>query len=90
MRQNSADQQRLRYCAQQAREASLTVKRFRRQLQQVAKDNSVIAAQASAVGVATACVLWAELGDPDDYHCGAAYRKAMGLAPRSIELTPAQ
>ena len=31
------------------------------------------------MGRATACVLWVELGDPGDYHCGAAYRKAMGL-----------
>jgi hypothetical protein len=27
----------------------------------------------------TACVLWVALGDPRDYHCGEAYRKAMGL-----------
>ena len=31
------------------------------------------------VGPVTACVLWVELGNPQDYHCGAAYRKAMGL-----------
>jgi transposase len=31
------------------------------------------------VGLVTACVLWVELGDPRDYHCGEAYRKAMGL-----------
>ena len=38
-----------------------------------------IQAQAQAIGVATACVLWTHLGDPAEYHCGAAYRKAMGL-----------
>jgi transposase len=31
------------------------------------------------VGPVTACVLWVELGNPQDYHCGPAYRKAMGL-----------
>lgn len=24
------------------------------------------------------CVLWVELGDPSEYHCGSAQRKAMG------------
>jgi transposase len=32
-----------------------------------------------AVGTVTACVLWVALGDPANYHCGEAYRKAMGL-----------
>jgi transposase len=31
------------------------------------------------VGLSTACVLWVELGDPSQFHCGPAYRKAMGL-----------
>lgn len=31
------------------------------------------------VGPVTACVLWVELGNPQDSPCGAAYRKAMGL-----------
>ncbi len=38
-----------------------------------------LAAMGEVVGVPTACVLWVELGDPSSYHCGAAYRKAMGL-----------
>ena len=28
---------------------------------------------------ATACVLWVHLGNPSEYHCAEAYRKAMGL-----------
>ena len=48
-------------------------------LRMLAKDNAVIQAQAEVVGTATACVLWVCLGNPEDYHCGAAYRKAMGL-----------
>jgi transposase len=39
----------------------------------------IIQAMAAVVGPVTACVLWVELGNPQDYHCGAAYRKAMGL-----------
>ena len=31
------------------------------------------------VGWATACVLWVYLGNPANYHCAEAYRKAMGL-----------
>ena len=31
------------------------------------------------VGWATACVLWVHLGNPANYHCAEAYRKAMGL-----------
>ena len=39
----------------------------------------MIEAQAPAVGLTTACVLWMCLGDPRDYGSAAAYRKAMGL-----------
>ena len=31
------------------------------------------------MGYATGSVLWAYLGNPQNYHCGSAYRKAMGL-----------
>jgi transposase len=36
-------------------------------------------AMGQVVGVATACVLWDEMGDPQQYSSGAAYRKGMGL-----------
>lgn len=48
-------------------------------LERLACGSAVIQRQAKAVGVATACVLWVHLGDPSSYHCGEAYRKAMGL-----------
>ena len=48
-------------------------------LKRLAKGNQTIRRQARAVGTVTACVLWVVLGDPKDYHCGEAYRKAMGL-----------
>jgi transposase len=53
--------------------------RSSRELERLAQGNPVIQAQAEAVGLVTACVLWVHLGDPHDYHCAAAYRKAMGL-----------
>ncbi len=54
-------------------------RRALRRLRELAAGNAVLQAQAQAVGVATACVLWTSTGDPTKYHAAAAYRKAMGL-----------
>jgi transposase len=43
------------------------------------RGHPVIEAQAPAVGLITACVLWVCLGDARGYGSAAAYRKAMGL-----------
>jgi transposase len=51
----------------------------KRTLKKLAKDNEAIQRQGEAVGVVTASVLWVSLGDPKNYHCAEAYRKAMGL-----------
>lgn len=51
----------------------------KRELGELAAGNSPIRAQAAAVGLTTACVLWVCLGDVRDYTSGGAYRKAMGL-----------
>src|ERR671934_704479 len=51
----------------------------RRRLRQLAPAQPVIRAMGEVVGLVTACVLWVEVGNPQDYHCGPAYRKAMGL-----------
>jgi transposase len=51
----------------------------RRRLCELTRGHVAIRAMGEVVGVATACVLWVELGDPSGYHCGPAYRKAMGL-----------
>ena len=40
---------------------------------------AVIRLTDQSAGWATACVLWVYLGNPADYHCAQAYRKAMGL-----------
>src|SRR5262249_9895679 len=57
----------------------LQQRQARRRLGQLASAQPVIQAMGGVVGTVTACVLWVGLGNPQDYHCGAAYRKAMGL-----------
>jgi transposase len=65
--------------AQQALAARGEVARAQRQLRVLAAGHPVLQAQGKVVGVPTACVLWARIGDPRKYHAAAAYRKAMGL-----------
>ena len=79
VRQNAGDIQRIRQYAAMAMAAYRETQKSRRKLKDLAKDNAVIQRQGKAVGVVTACVLWVVLGDPKNYHCGEAYRKAMGL-----------
>ena len=73
------ERQWLQECAQQASAAQREVRRSRRQLRRLASVQPVLQIQGRAVGLATACVLWASLGDPRQYSSGPAYRKAMGL-----------
>jgi transposase len=73
------DEEQLRRYAQQIQVCRQEVQASRRRLQALTRDHAVIGAMGSVVGVPTACVLWAELGDPRMYSCGAAYRKGMGL-----------
>jgi transposase len=79
VRQTDVDVRRMQQYAEQVLAARAEIARSQRCLRELARDNAVIQAQARAVGVATACVLWVHLGNPKQYHCGAAYRKAMGL-----------
>jgi transposase len=55
------------------------IARCRGELKRLTAGHAVIAGQASAVGLTTACVLWMCQGDPRNYGSAAAYRKAMGL-----------
>ena len=73
------DEERLRRYAQQVQDALQQHRQARRRLRQLASTQPIIQAMGMVVGPVTACVLWVELGNPQDYHCGAAYRKAMGL-----------
>ena len=79
VRQTAFDARQLREYAADGWDARQEILRCKRALERLARENPVLTAQAEAVGLATACVLWVHLGKPDDYHCAAAYRKAMGL-----------
>jgi transposase len=79
VRISAVEQRRLQEYATQALAARREVRRSRRQLRAVAAEQPVVQAQGRVVGVPTACVLWASLGDPRQYSSGGAYRKAMGL-----------
>jgi transposase len=77
--QGARDVQRMRQYATMALRAYRETQKARRELQRLAKGHEVIQRQAEVVGAATACVLWVALGDPRNYPCAEAYRKAMGL-----------
>jgi hypothetical protein len=79
VRQTAIDMARMQRYAGQAWAARGEVRQSQAKLKQLVKGHEVLQAQGQAVGVATACVLWAHLGDPRNYPCGEAYRKAMGL-----------
>ena len=79
VRQRAVDLRRMQQYAAAALAARREVLQARRRLEELARGNPTLQAQARVVGVATACVLWVYLGDPRGYFCAAAYVKAMGL-----------
>ena len=79
VRQDAGNIQQIQQYAAMALAAYRQTQEARRALKSLAKQNEIIQRQAKVVGVVTACVLWVLLGDPNNYHCGQAYRKAMGL-----------
>jgi transposase len=79
IRPGPAQTRQLRRYAALALRAWRARHRARRALARLVRGREVLQAQARVVGGATACVLWACVGDPRDYSCGQAYRKAMGL-----------
>lgn len=79
VKQGPWDQRRLQAIAKEVLASRGQVRQGTRRLGDLAQANDIIVRQAEIVGAATACVLWVHVGDPRDYSCGAAYRKAMGL-----------
>jgi transposase len=69
----------LQHCAEQALAARREIREATRKLASLGKQDQVIQSMAEVVGTTTACVLRVALGAPQNYHCGEAYRKAMGL-----------
>jgi transposase len=73
------DEERLRRYALEIKKCRAEMRASRQRLQELTRDHAALQAMGEVVGVPTACVLWVELGAPSGYHCGPAYRKAMGL-----------
>jgi transposase len=73
------DEERLRRYACEIQKCRSEGRMARRRLCELTRGHAALGAMGEVVGVATACVLWVELGAPSAYHCGPAYRKAMGL-----------
>jgi transposase len=69
----------LQSCAEQALRARHEIREAKKKLEALSKADNVIQSMAKVVGTTTACVLRVTVGDPQDFHCGEAYRKAMGL-----------
>lgn len=79
VRMDEQDRQRLSRYATEALQAHAEVQQAKRRLERLADADPTLTRMAQVVGRVTACVLWSLLGDPNRYHCGAAYVKAMGL-----------
>ena len=79
VRMDEQDSLRLGRYATGALQAHGEVEQSKRRLEHLADEDPRLARMAQVVGRVTACVLWSVLGDPNRYHCGAAYIKAMGL-----------
>jgi transposase len=79
VRQTAVDVRRMQEGARAALSARETVREAEKELEKLSQGHAVLRRQAAVVGATTACVLWVYLGNPADYHCGEAYRKAMGL-----------
>lgn len=79
VRMNEPTVELMRRSARAALTAQAEIRGAKRHLAAWVKEDPLLQAQAEVVGTATACVLRVAVGDPRDYHCGQAYRKAMGL-----------
>jgi transposase len=79
VRPGAVESQRLKQIARRLAKINKRMRRLTGKLQKLAEGQTAIQSMGQVVGVATACVLWITLGDPANYRCAAAYRKAMGL-----------
>ena len=73
------EEQWLQECANGLLAARRVKQKAKRELKRLSERNPMLGRLAAAVGYGTASVLWVQLGSPQSYHCGEAYRKAMGL-----------
>jgi hypothetical protein len=73
------DIMRIRQCANAALDATHELGKARRELEKLTEGHETLERMAGALGPATACVLYAKLGDPANYGSARAYLKAAGL-----------
>ncbi|MFN0055442.1 MAG: transposase [Planctomycetales bacterium] len=66
-------------CARAAWAARKEIQQVQNVLKKRAVGDEKLQRVGQAVGMVTACVLFATAGDPTEYSCGEAYRKALGL-----------
>ena len=76
---SALEEDRIRATAQAALDADLALKRSRRELAKFVPGHEALEAMAPALGKATACLVYAKLGDPAAYGSSRAYLKAAGL-----------
>lgn len=79
VRMTEPDKTWMKRCAGEALTTQGEIRRAKRRLAKMATQDDSIWRQAKVVGATTASVLRATVGKPEDYRCGAAYCKAMGL-----------
>jgi len=77
--QGKFERQWMQECANELLAARRAKQKAKRELKRLGEQNPAVSRLAAAIGFATASVLWVFLGNPQSYHCGEAYRKAMGL-----------
>ena len=79
VRMTDQDQVWLKRCAAEAIKAHAESGQVRTRLAKLGRGDASLRRQAEVVGAVTAAVLQSAVGKPEDYYCGAAYAKAMGL-----------
>ena len=79
VRQEAEDVAQLQRYAAEAWRCHQAYKQSKKCVADLLKDQPLVARLGQVVGLTTASVCWAYLGDPRQYHSGKAYVKAMGL-----------
>lgn len=77
--QTPADVRQMKRYAEEALRASIEIRKCRKRIRELTKGNFVVELLARIVGLNTASICWAHIGDPAKYHSSRAYLKAFGL-----------
>jgi len=77
--QGPYERQWVQECAKELLTARRMKHKAKQELKRLTQGHPTLSRLSAAIGFATASVLWVYLGNPQNYHCGEAYRKATGL-----------